>query len=285
MPVWNGERYLAEAIESILTQTFQDFEFLILDDGSTDSTPEILTRFAKADSRIRVIPLNHEGIVVALNRGVSEAKSEWIARMDCDDIAHPRRFELQMAALTANPQAVLCHTGVRLIGDPAYMARQQRFPRSKAMVALRLCYQSPIVHPSVVFSKAAFAKAGSYRAEERHAEDYGLWGRLLPFGDFIGLPKPLLSFRIHQGSISKQKAETQLNLTRKIAIRHCQLFMSLNAVEAEKSHLAIISEKSDNGLRDWFWFLYKCLPRMKWQSLEIWAWAVKQSTSRIGKVG
>jgi glycosyltransferase involved in cell wall biosynthesis len=171
MPVWNGEKYLGEAIDSILAQTYEDFEFLILDDGSTDGTPAILSKYEAQDSRIRVIHLNHEGIVSALNRGVAEARGEWIARMDCDDNAQPERLEKQMRALREKPGAVLCHTAISQIGDPQYMTKLQRFPRTQAMIAARLCYQCPIVHPTVVFSKAAFLKAGGYKAEERHAED------------------------------------------------------------------------------------------------------------------
>ena len=109
MPVWNGERHLREAVDSILNQTFPDFEFIILDDGSTDSTPEILQEYESKDARIKIIKLNHEGIVVALNRGVAEAKTDWIARMDCDDIAHPERIERQWTAIRKRQKTVLCH--------------------------------------------------------------------------------------------------------------------------------------------------------------------------------
>ncbi len=115
MPGWNGETYLREAIDSILGQTFRDFEFLILDDGSTDSIPSIMAEYAKLDPRIRIIPLDHQGIVIALNRGVQEARADWNARMDCDDIARPEHFARQWEAAQAKPGAVLCHTQTRVI--------------------------------------------------------------------------------------------------------------------------------------------------------------------------
>jgi len=280
MPVWNGARYLREAIESILNQSVADFEFLILDDGSTDQTPDILREFGKRDPRIRIINLAHEGIVKALNRGVAEAKGEWIARMDCDDVASRERLAKQMRALLERPQAVLCHTAIQQIGDPRYMTKLQRFPRTQAMIAARLCYQCPIVHPTVVFSKEGFLKAGGYKAEERHAEDYSLWGRMLPMGEFIGLNEPLLDFRVHGDSISKKKADIQHELTIGIALRHCQEFMSLTPVQAGQAYLALTEARCGNNLNKWFWFLGRYLPRLHWQSFELWAWAASQTCRR-----
>ena len=280
MPVWNGEKYLGEAIDSILAQTYEDFEFLILDDGSTDGTPAILSKYEAQDSRIRVIHLNHEGIVSALNRGVAEARGEWIARMDCDDNAQPERLEKQMRALREKPGAVLCHTAISQIGDPQYMTKLQRFPRTQAMIAARLCYQCPIVHPTVVFSKAAFLKAGGYKAEERHAEDYSLWGRMLPLCEFIGLTEPLLDFRVHGDSISKKKADTQRELTTGIALRHCQEFMGLTYAQAGRAYLALTEARRGKKFKEWFWFLGRCLPRLRWQSAELWAWAASQTCRR-----
>lgn len=281
MPVWNGARYLYEAVESIITQTFQDFEFLILDDGSTDSTPEILREFSMRDSRVRVIPLDHQGIVRALNCGVQEARADWIARMDCDDVALPDRFQKQIRALTAHSGSVLCHTGIRQIGEPAYIATQPRFSRSKAFLAARLCFQCPIAHPTVIFSKAAFLEAGGFREEERHAEDYALWGRMLLLGEIVGLPDPLLDFRVHAESISKKKADVQSRLTTEIARRHCREFMHLSVTDAARAHQAILQSRRGTQFQEWFWFLSKCLPRMRWQSAEMWAWAASQTIRRI----
>jgi glycosyltransferase involved in cell wall biosynthesis len=208
MPVWNGGEFLVQAIDSILGQTLKTFEFLILDDGSTDSTPDILNHYEKLDSRVRTIRLNHEGIVAALNRGVAEASSEWIARMDADDIADPRRLEFQMRAIARNPNAVLCYSGVKKLVQNS-LVRDQRVPRTKQMLLVRMCIACAVVHPTVVFNKTAFLQAGGYFPHERHAEDYGLWLRLLPLGDTIAIPQPLLMFRTHEKSISKVASEIQ----------------------------------------------------------------------------
>lgn len=273
MPVWNGERYLAEAIRSILSQTFREFEFIILDDGSTDRTPEILEEFAALDSRIRIIPLEHEGIVTALNRGVAESRAQWIARMDADDVSHPERLARQWAAVEKNPRAILCHTHINIIGDPAYVTKAGRFIRTHALIALRLCFQCPIVHPSVMFRKDAFLKCGGYRQEERHAEDFALWGRLIIHGPVVGVPEPSLDFRVHGGSISKQQAITQEALSQQISARHCASFMKLDEVRAVRAYRAIQGLFVPRPTREWLWFVINCLPKMRWQSLEMWAWA------------
>jgi len=277
MPVWNGERYLAEAIQSILDQTFREFEFIILDDGSTDGTPEILTRYASGDSRIRVIRLGHEGIVTALNRGVAESRAAWIARMDADDISHPERLARQWEVIEKNPQAVLCHTHVNIIGDPAYVTKAGRFIRSQALTALRLCFQCPIVHPTVMFRKEAFLKYGGYLQEERHAEDFALWGRMINHGPVIGIPEPSLDFRVHASSISKQQAAAQEALSQKISIRHCSQFMNLDQARATRAYRALQGTHVTAPVREWVWFVFNCLPRMRWQSLEMWAWVASRT--------
>ncbi|GAA5128567.1 glycosyltransferase [Luteolibacter yonseiensis] len=277
MPVWNGERYLEEAVRSILGQTFRDFEFIILDDGSSDRTPEILAGFASLDSRIRVITLEHEGIVIALNRGVAESRARWIARMDADDVSHPERLARQWAAVGKNPRAVICHTHVTIFGDPAYVTKAGRFIRSQALIALRLCFQCPIIHPTVMFRKDAFLECGGYRPEERHAEDFALWGRMIEHGRIIGVPEPSLDFRVHSSSISKQQAATQEALSQKISANHCERFMNLDGENAVRAYRAIQVTFVTHPIREWLWFVVGCLPKMRWHSLEMWAWVATRS--------
>ncbi len=281
MPVWNGEKHLAEAIESILAQTFTNFEFIIVDDGSTDSTPRLLTGFAEKDNRIRIINLPHEGIVAALNRGVAEAQAQWIARMDSDDVAYPDRLARQWAAIHTNPAVILCHTQIRIIGDPKYVTKSARLVKTRGMIALRLCYMGPIVHPTVMYRKDAFFSCGRYHPEERHAEDFGLWGRMVELGEVIGIRRPLLDFRVHENSISKVKLEAQQFVSREIAVRHCAEFMLLEPEEAERAYRALRYQAYRSSLWDWFWLIFRCLPRLKWRSAEVLMWAARQSIRRI----
>jgi len=285
MPVWNGEKHLAAAIDSILSQTWTDFEFLILDDGSTDRSTEILADYQTRDSRIRIIRLGHEGIVAALNRGVAEARAGWIARMDCDDIALPTRLEVQWNALKDHPGAVLCHTNIERFGDEALIGGERHFPMSMALVKARLCFSCPLVHPTVMFSKAAFDAAGGYRLEERHAEDFALWGRLVAQGDFVGIPARLLRFRVHGASISKRESGTQQRLTREIAARHSEWFLGAEPGDAERLWNAFNWETSRSGIREWIWVASRFLHRIRPTSIELWAWALSQAVQRIRKSG
>jgi glycosyltransferase involved in cell wall biosynthesis len=283
MPVWNGETYLREAIDSILNQTFDNFEFLILDDGSTDETPVILNDYVDRDPRIRIIPLDHQGIVMALNLGVKEARANWIARMDCDDIARPERLERQWQAVQKRPDAVLCHTQIHIIGEERYVTPAGRFIRTEAMIRLRLCFHCPIIHPTVMFRSDSFLACGGYLPEERHAEDFGLWGRLVEKGAIVGISKPLLDLRVHHASISKQEANFQMELSRKIALRHCRQFMRLNHEEAELALDSLTFQRSSSSLSNWFWLLSFCLPRLRKHSFELWSWVAYATIRRLIK--
>jgi glycosyltransferase involved in cell wall biosynthesis len=278
MPVWNGERFLAAAMDSLLTQTFSEFELLVIDDGSTDRTAEILQGYT--DPRIRVVRLDHVGIVLALNHGLSQAKAAWVARMDADDISEPRRLELQWQAVNRQPQAVLCHTSVTFFGENQIMVGRSRQPRSRSFLALRLCYQCPIVHSTVLFKKDVALAAGGYLPEERHAEDFALWGRLLEQGEFIALPEKLVQFRCHNHSVSRQNLAVQTSLARKIGIRHCQKFMRLNDAEAVRANTLLLASPEHIG-QNWWWFLTHCAPRLRWWSAETLGWLIWQSAKRI----
>jgi glycosyltransferase involved in cell wall biosynthesis len=279
MPVWNGEKYLAAAVDSLLAQTYTDFELLVIDDGSTDRTPEILRSYA--DPRLRVLRLDHAGIVVALNHGLSQAKAQWVARLDADDLSLPRRLELQWQAVNRHPQAVLCHTNVTYFGEDSLSIGEARLPRSRSFTALRLCYQCPIVHSTVLFKKSAALAAGGYLPEERHAEDFSLWGRLLEQGEFVTLPQKLVQFRVHQQSVSQKNLEVQRALARQIGIRHCQQFFRLNEPEAAMANAILRANARERVPQDWWWFLTRCAPRLKWKSAETLGWLILQTAKQL----
>jgi glycosyltransferase involved in cell wall biosynthesis len=281
MPVWNGEKFLAAAVDSLLAQTFTDFELLLIDDGSTDRTPEILRNYT--DPRLRVLRLDHAGIVVALNHGLAEAKGDWIARLDADDISEPRRLELQWQAVNRNPRAVLCHTGTALFGDAGIMSGMARLPRSRSFMALRLCYQCPIVHSTVMFKRVVALAAGGYLPEERHAEDFSLWSRMLEQGEFVALPEKLVRFRLHPQSVSRQNLEVQKALARKIGVRHCREFMRLNEPDAVRANILLLAPTRERKWRDWWWFLTRCVPRLRWWSVETFGWLTWQTVKLIMK--
>jgi glycosyltransferase involved in cell wall biosynthesis len=279
MPVWNGEKFLAAAVDSLLAQTFTDFELLVIDDGSTDRTPEILRAYT--DPRLRVLRLDHGGIVVALNHGLSQAGADWVARLDADDISLPRRLELQWQAVNRRPRLVLCHTAVTCFGEGSVSVGEARLPRSRSFMALRLCYQCPIVHGTVLFKKTVALAVGGYLPEERHAEDFSLWGRLLEQGEFIALPEKLVRLRLHVQSVSRQNLEAQQTLARKIGTRHCQKFLKLNDAEAVRANALLLAVARERSWRDWWWFLTRCAPRLRWQSAETFGWLLWQTAKLV----
>ena len=146
---------------------------------------------------------------------------------------------------------------------------------------MRLCYQSPIVHSSVLFKKSVALAVGGYRPEERHAEDFSLWGKLLEQGEFIGLPERLVQFRIHGQSVSRQNLEVQLSLARQIGTRHCRKFMGLNEAEAVRANTLLQTPTREREWRDWWWFLNHCAPRLRWKSAEMYAWLGLQTLKML----
>lgn len=280
MPVWNGEPHLAAAVDSLLAQTFTDFELLVIDDGSTDRTPEILRNYT--DPRLRILRLAHGGIVVALNHGLAQARADWVARLDADDLSEPLRLELQWQAVSRRPGAVLCHTAVTFFGAGNGLGvGAARLPRSRSFTALRLCGHCPIVHSTVMFRREAARAVGGYRPAERHAEDFSLWGRLLEQGEFIGLPEKLVRFRLHAQSVSQQNLAAQQALARRIGIRHSQQFMRLDEPSAARAYDLLLLPARDRAGRDWGWFLTRCVPHLRWHSAETFGWLLWQTVKLV----
>jgi glycosyltransferase involved in cell wall biosynthesis len=201
LPVRNEEEFLSAALNSMLCQTMTSWELVAVDDGSTDATPDILAEAARCDCRVRVIPVPGRGLVAALNAGLASCRSQLVARMDGDDIAHPRRLELQAAMLDADPvtTVVACafrhfprqHLGTGML---SYEAWQNNLTSHEAILR-DIFVESPFVHPSVMFRRDAVQAIGGYR-DMGWAEDYDLWLRLAAAGSrFARLPQTLFFWR------------------------------------------------------------------------------------------
>jgi glycosyltransferase involved in cell wall biosynthesis len=202
MPVYNAERYVTEAVESILAQTFRDFEFLIIDDGSTDRSLSILKRYAERDPRIYLVSRPNRGLVPTLNELIAMARGEFVARIDADDVALPERFERQIAFLRGHPE-VVCVGGAVLEIDPAghELAGVHRHPSHDAGIQedlLRGC--TAIWHPTATMRREAVASVGGYREEMKHCEDLDLWLRLGEIGRLANLEEVVLRYRVHPDS-------------------------------------------------------------------------------------
>src|SRR5688572_6579554 len=162
MPVYNTERYLREAMESVLAQTFTDYEFIILDDGSTDRSVNIIRQFAERDERIRFFPLEHLGYVNLLRRGLSQCRGEFIARMDSDDVCMPDRFEKQINFMRANPDVVACGSRITVVdpfGSPLDNP-QHKLAHKEIEAELLLGVGWAMVHPVVMMRREAVMKVG-----------------------------------------------------------------------------------------------------------------------------
>lgn len=217
LSVYNGRPYLEEAVKSILDQTLSDFEFIIVNDGSTDGTREVLDRFADRDERIRCVHQENRGLIASLNRGLDMARGEYIARMDADDIAHPERLQAQVRFLEANPDVGVLGTQVERIDETGNPDGKWEFPTDPDQVAWRLLFGTCLCHPSVMMRASLVQDLGGYVTWATHGEDYELWTRALLKSQLANLPETLLKYRRHEETVSEQNRETQFETTGKAA--------------------------------------------------------------------
>ncbi|MBE7382498.1 MAG: glycosyltransferase [Leptolyngbya sp. SIO1E4] len=218
MPVYNSLRYLDFAIESILQQSFEDFELLIFDDGSTDGSRERLQQYAAKDPRIQLFLREHGGLTLLLNEGLQKSKGKFIARMDSDDIAMKNRFEIQLKFLTQNPDCVAVGSEILRI-DPSGLpigVKGQPTQHEEILHAFLNGKGGVINHPSAMFPRAALKKIGGYNRELEPAEDLDLFIRLSEVGKLANLPQVLIQYRLHCKRTTDQKRVVQLEKVQEI---------------------------------------------------------------------
>ena len=220
MSVYNGEEYVAAAIDSVLTQSFGAFEFIIIDDGSTDGSTVILRDYAARDDRIRLIEQDNTGLTIALCRGVEASVGKFVARMDADDLSTPDRFARQVTALEADPElaAVTCHVEHFYDdGSLSHVAEPRGDPR---LIPLYNCFTNRIGgHGQIMLRRSAYDLAGGYDPSYRYAQDYDLWTRLTRHGSFGVIDAMLYRFRTGHGSISSRSSEGQAENSLRICQR------------------------------------------------------------------
>ena len=210
MSVFNGQTFLPEAIESILSQTYRDFEFVIIDDGSTDNTPDILAEYASRDARIRIHRHANKGRAESLNIGVSVAKGEYIARMDADDIALPDRLQEQMRFMESHPEVGLIGGALELITADGRALKTIRYPLEDSAIRSVMLEYSPFAHPTVIVRKEVVLASGGYRKALLDADDYDLWLRMSERTQLANLEKSVLRYRIHRGQVSIKNMKHQI---------------------------------------------------------------------------
>jgi len=223
MSVYNCERYVAEAVESILGQTFTDFEFIIIDDGSTDRSLSILRRFAQRDGRIRLVSRGNRGLTRSLNEGLGLARGEFIARMDADDISLPERLERQVEYLRAHPECVALGCRLYLIdpdGDP--LMEEPRPTTHEDIMQMLLRGSGAIPHPGAMIRRTDLCAIGGYNEEFKAAQDLDLWLRLSERRQLANLDEVLVRYRMHFGSVSVGSRQVQVSFAER-AVREARL--------------------------------------------------------------
>lgn len=211
MSVYNSQAYLEEAARSILDQTFRDFEFIIINDGSTDGSQAILERLGKSDLRIRLISRENKGLPATLNEGIALAQGEFIARMDSDDIALPTRFEKQLSFMREHPEVTCLGSRVILI-DPfgtEISTTDHPLTHDELDAMLLKGIGWAVVHPVAFLRKQAVLDVGGYNINYRTGQDMELWLRMAERGKLANLAEPLLKYRQHLESANFAKAEQQ----------------------------------------------------------------------------
>jgi Glycosyl transferase family 2 len=210
MPVRNGERFVAEAVESVLSQTFTDLEVVVLDDGSVDSTAQILERLARADSRLVVHRREHgRSLAQTLNVAAELSRAPLLARLDADDVALPKRLQLQVEFLDAHPDVALLGGQALLIDERGREFGRAEYPTGNTELQQALRERNPFVHSAVAMRREAFEAVGGYRANFDHAEDLDLWLRLAAGRQIANLPQPVVEYRIHGGQETLRKQDEQ----------------------------------------------------------------------------
>jgi glycosyltransferase involved in cell wall biosynthesis len=202
MSVFNGEPFLREAVESILAQTFRDFELIIIDDGSTDTTPQILVDYAKRDSRVRVFRQENVGRAESLNRGLTLARSSLVARIDADDIALSERFQRQLDFLSSHPEVGLLGAAYVRIRADGRTIDTEKPPLDDAQIRQHMARYNPICHSTVMMRKELALAVGGYRKLLLDTDDYDLWLRMSERTKIANLEEPVVRYRIHARQVS-----------------------------------------------------------------------------------
>ncbi len=256
MSCYNASRYLAEAMESIRSQKYGDYEFLVVNDGSTDGTLETLQEYAVKDRRIRILNKVNTGLADSLNTGMRMARGTWIARQDADDVALPDRLAQQIAYIASHPSTVLLGTGFIEIDGTGRALRTYRYPASREKYMRRIQKTGRFApHSSCLYHKATVERLGRYNPRFRNAQDTDLWFRLCLAGEVAALSQPLVKIRKHAANISNEDSG-KIQATFGMAARVCH-----------RLRLAGAADPSVQADADWQQFLHWITRRVEHSAL------------------
>ncbi len=237
MPVYNAEKYLKGAIDSILSQTYSDFEFVIVDDCSRDSSVPII----KSYNDSRIVFLENEqnsGVAVTLNRGLAVCRGEYVARMDSDDISRPERFAKQIAFLEAHPDVAVVTCGVRTFCGDKTISECGWSNVEPERIKKDLFFSCALAHPTVMMRRDVINSLGGYAPEYNGLEDYELWCRVIENHKIASVGEVLFEYRVHEGQVSKKPSESVKKAQKELKKRQLE---QIGAVLSEKELNAFLS--------------------------------------------
>lgn len=254
LPIYNGEKYLREAIDSVLAQTYRHFELWAINDGSSDNSAAIIDSYS--DSRVKHFE-NHcnMGVVYTQNKAFALATTPYIARMDQDDIWHPEKLELQVSLLESRPDVGVCGTSIHKFGD---IDSVNIFPEESDALKVGLLFYCMMSHPSVVFRRSMLIETGiQYNLEFSDTDDYKMWIDVLQKSNIYNIQQPLVDYRQHQGQICQKKGQEQSILTRRLREEQLRLIYPNPTPEELAFHLdrftslTILSDQDVYTFRQW----------------------------------
>jgi glycosyltransferase involved in cell wall biosynthesis len=238
MPVYNGGEHLREAIDSILGQTFRDFEFLIVNDGSTDDSESIIKSYK--DERIKLVcNPKRIGLAASLNKGIAISRGKFVARMDADDISFPERLGKQSSYMKTHTEVDVCGSSIKLFSGAIW-----RYPRTDNEIKCTLLFNNALAHPTVVVNRDHFVANNLYYDKTfKHSQDYDLWARALKNTCFHNLEEPLVCYRVNKGEIRKHYSKSGQKYP--AMVRRMQLnLLGINSQNSIKIHEGISVDKN-----------------------------------------
>ena len=262
MPVFNGAPYLRESVESLLNQDHQNFELIMIDDGSIDETWDIIQGLARRDHRIRPFRNgSNRGLTRCLNDGLQLCTGEYIARLDADDIATPNRLSTQINHLKSHPNIGLVGSFLKTIEE---RPRLVTYPTKHFDIVGMLAFANSIAHPSIMFRRSLITVHGVSYPDIKYAQDYGFYIRCASVTELSNLPVALTYYRIHSSQISSQKKIEQDECRNEICFQHLAALLNRNLSDLEKTtHLTLMAGNPQNRLGlahlgNWTEYLISC---------------------------